>query len=296
MNKQLGIVGAIVFASAVVLVALNWDSFDSGSSGAPDLTSTPSLSDSTNRHEQDERQTTKSAQPQPAERSREDTEWVEALRKIPEEIKTLSRGIGEFTEEQIAEYNRYAVIPFNPVVGQDCEEDPQYWNGELYERTSCTYKFERAHPYTEKSSDELRELAMTDAEAALILGRRIPTEEIDWHLRAAALAQKSGPIMYLAEQRAGPGLYMRVITDEGPTSVPNVDQMIEAYALETLAERLGDPRADSSKWRALIEKHAGQEAVLASQQLLTQYLADMSAIEESVTGANWVREAAHEDS
>lgn len=213
---------------------------------------------------------------------------IQALvEKTPEVLRTLANGIGNFTDAQIEEYNKYAVIPFNRAIGQLCEEDPKYWNGEIYKSASCKTQYERTHPYTEESTDQLRELAMTNAEAALILGRRVPKEEIEWHLRAAVLSQKSGPIMHLAWKRSL-STERLVRVKGGFERKPMIDKFIEGYALETLAERLGDPRADSSRWVSLLEMHGTDEQRAQANALLDEYTSLMSAIEEQ-TGAVWVR-------
>lgn len=212
--------------------------------------------------------------------------------------RAMHLGAGEFTSEEIAEYNRFAVIPFNPIIGQDCTEqpDPQFGGiGPEYLHRTCETRWERTHPYTRLPDQELTNLAVTDAEAALILGKRLAEEEahIFWMLRAAALASKSGPLLILAEEQKQ-SAFRFVESDAGPVIALSSESVARGLALERVAAKLGDPRADAARWKPLVAG-LGADAADAARAQAEAYEGEIFAllvdVEETVTGAVWAREA-----
>jgi hypothetical protein len=169
-------------------------------------------------------------------------------------------GHGEFSDEEIDAYNDLHILKFNRVVSKDCSlsESPYIPNTFI---KSCQYKRERPdHPYESLELEELVNLAGTDATAALILGRKSTdtNERLGWYLRATALASKSGPVMALAERRYTNQTKMELV-DGKPVLSPDFDQIAIRLSLENIAFKMGDPRANPQKWRAMLdEKHSLQ--------------------------------------
>ena len=206
----------------------------------------------------------------------------------------LVMALGNFTDAEIDAYNELHVLPFNPAIGNDCQElpDPQFAD-RFY--TACKTLRERPeHPYHELAEEELRFLAVHDAVAALVLGRRTLGEEerLYWYLRAAALAEKSGPLMALAERRYGSGFKLQAV-DGQMTRVPQTDAMVTRLALETVADKLGDPRAEPERWRQNLLNAAGDESVGAiarADALVAEFLGHMADAQRRVTGSVQVQE------
>jgi hypothetical protein len=184
----------------------------------------------------------------------------------------------------------------------------------------CTLIFERPlHSYRTLPVGELHELAYGDATAALFMGLRskkgadifnLETEgkrlaeddaRTQWFLRAAALSEKSGPLIALAEVRY-----------EHPI---DRNEFVQRIALEMSAERMKDPRAQPDLWREKLKSHlAGNDrseddrllfgdmeypqgdeleqvyldGVLSAAQWSIQYLDYASRIQGEVTGSTKV--------
>ncbi len=206
----------------------------------------------------------------------------------------LVTGLGRFTEEEIARYDRLHVLPFNPAVGRDCEDrpDPQL-PGHSY--TRCTTERERpAHPYGELDDEALLSLAEHDAVAALMLGRRVVGEDerLYWHLRAAALSEKSGPLMALAEQRYGVAFDLRLVDGE-LRRVPRPDRIATRAALDAVAGRMGDPRANPERWRQMIRSLSPDHypAYLGqTDALVAEFLGAMASTQREITGSVQIQE------
>ena len=206
----------------------------------------------------------------------------------------LVMALGEFTDEEIDAYNELHVLPFNRAVGKDCEElpDPQFSDG--FVKTCKTVRERPPHPYNELPDADLHFLAVHDAVAALLLGRRATDEEerLYWYLRAVALAEKSGPLLALAERRYGSGYRLQAL-DGKMVPVAQTDAMIKRLALETVAGKLGDPRANPRRWRRSLLETAGDGSAAAldrAHALTTEFLDHMAQIQRQVTGSVQVQE------
>lgn len=175
----------------------------------------------------------------------------------------------QFSDEEIAAYNALHIMPFNRVTQFDCPSD-----GEYQERASmrwekivrnendgkpplvvepiCNLIYERPlHSYHSLPLVQLEALAYDDALAALYMGLRSPRhyksvhdDEDDartaWFLRAAALSEKTGPLMTLINLRY---------------STPvDANELMQRAAIEMVAKTMGDPRANPDKWRNQLEK------------------------------------------
>jgi hypothetical protein len=206
----------------------------------------------------------------------------------------LVTGLGRFTEEEIARYNRLHLLPFNPAIGRSCEDrpDPDF-PGRSY--TRCTTEREHpAHPYGELDEEALLSLAEHDAVAALMLGRRVAGEDerLYWYLRAAALSEKSGPLMALAEQRYATAMDLRVV-DGKLRRVPRPDRMAVRVALDTVAGRMGDPRANPERWRVVLRSLAADRAptyLAQADALVAEFLGAMARTQREITGSVQIQE------
>ena len=175
----------------------------------------------------------------------------------------------KFTDAEIEAYNRLHVVPFNPVVDEVCSEFIEDDYGLL--GTACKRVRERGeHPYASVPIDELEELAVSDAAAALFMGQRSADyyEGIGWHLRATALSGKTGPLMKL----------LSLGLPAAAKSVSTEDEEAEFqrhYILGTisqLAKLLGDPRANPDVDVSFLRSNPelSQGTILAAESLLAQ--------------------------
>ena len=252
--RYLVFVLAIVAAFSAALIFQQEDS-------APTITSSPLLID--------EPVSMKTPTP-PVTKVAEDTgvDWT-AVRK-----RMFQYDVGDkFTDEEIELYNSLHIEPFNQLVQKDCPSDEEMsrdyneqafaimrhqeknpGSTDLVYKSPCTMIFERPlHAYIAVPIEELRELALSDATAALVMGVRAPRtldpfnpdnddrrfaedqERIEWFYRAAALSGKSGPLITLAELRY--------------SEPSDNDEFIQRIAIEMSAQYLNDPRAQPELWQ-----------------------------------------------
>jgi hypothetical protein len=196
---------------------------------------------------------------------------------------------GEFSDAEIAAYNDLHILPFNRVTGENCREEQSQFDSNIFAKV-CEVSRERPpHPYELLDSNDLISLADHDSVAALVLGQRTKDaeERIKYYLRAVALSGKSGPLLSLAEKRYS-SFIASVSSEEGYTLVGHPDQLVNRLALETLAEKMGDPRANPDRWRKAVESQAFEDPniIFADASRLTEkWLVNMKDIQQSVTGS-----------
>ena len=196
----------------------------------------------------------------------------------------------DFTPEEIAAFNKLHVLPFNKKVGETCGPTTIYDEhvGQI-DSYGCVPVLERAeHPYAKLPTQQLKDLAETDAEAAVFAGRRAEGREakIQFALRAAALSGKSGPIMEVANRFSGIGPE-RVLANR---QLDIADELIKRVILEKVALALGDPRANPDKWKNHLDEFAKtqdvKDAVLtAIDERTRKTLSDIIEIERATTGS-----------
>ena len=164
-----------------------------------------------------------------------------------------------FTEQEIAAYNKLHVVPFNPALDLVCQQksddNPGSVDGVLM---SCEPVFSRPpHSYENLDLNELTDLARTDAVAAVILGRRTPNtepnEKTAWFTRAVALSGKSGPLLWLATNE-----HAETDISGAPNSQRYLqfvrNHLLRRIVLERLAADLNDPRAEPEVWSQRISE------------------------------------------
>lgn len=196
---------------------------------------------------------------------------------------------GEFSDAEIAAYDDLHILPFNRVTGENCTEEQSVYAPNVF-GTVCEISRERPpHPYELLDSDALISLSDHDSVAALMLGKRTRDDEerIKYYLRAVALSDKPGPLLSLAEKQYS-SYIEPVTTEEQYTLVGHPDILVKRLALETLAERMGDPRANPDRWRKNVEDQAfvdPNKIFAEANQLTEDWLANMRDIQQSVTGS-----------
>lgn len=173
----------------------------------------------------------------------------------------------DFTEEEIAEYNSLHVIPFQkPDWQSTCQQVPHPEYPEVLINKCEHLDLNPPHPYRELALDELQELVHSDAVASLIMGERVEDRQskLQWYLRASALSGKSGPILLLAERHFRGGAPRSYVDGEW-VEAPDIQGTVVRFALEQIAQRMSDPRADPDKWSSDLSRYAGENAPLLIQ-------------------------------
>jgi hypothetical protein len=205
----------------------------------------------------------------------------------------------DFSDEQIAAYNELHVIPFNPAVGKLCESipDPQLPDQDLAFSRCETLRQQQPHPYTQLADSDLETLAETDPVAAELLGMRVIGDDAArnrWYLRAAALSGKSGPIMALANRRYNATQIYKRNAEGKLVLVEDMDGVRYRAVLETIAAKMGDPRANPDYWRAVLSRQngSGTEPETVARQAL-ELMEQMARIQRDVTGSTQMWELIH---
>ncbi len=181
---------------------------------------------------------------------------------------------GTLTPAQRDRYNELHIVPWNPVVGQDCSASPGHElpPGVRY----CKPISERQvdHPYRLLSTEQLR--AMEDDPAAiLLLARRddeIPLtkeERFVEYTKAAALADKPGELLLFA--------YGAMLHRPGVEA--KLDSRRTRYVIETVTHAMGDERSQPDSRRneyveTLLEHGDDPDAALAAAEAESKRLLD----------------------
>lgn len=206
----------------------------------------------------------------------------------------LVMALGDFSDEEVARYNDLHILPFNKAVDRDCEEQP---HPNFVDRTYTVCKTVREfseHPYTELDTEALLELAVHDEVAALFLGRRVKQEEerLYWYLRAAALSEKSGPLMALAANRYSSVHTLKPV-DGQLRAVEQLDNIAMRIALDTVARKMGDPRANPEQWQLKLHDVAAGKAdayLAQADALVAEFLTTMAQTQREITGSIQMQE------
>jgi hypothetical protein len=196
-----------------------------------------------------------------------------------------------FTDEEIAAYNALHVVAFNPFVDSVCQNVSAALGDSA---TQCQdFKQRPKHPYADLGLAELYELAETDAVASVFASRKVESleDKIGFGLRAAALSEKSGPIMSLA---AVEFVSSHTIGASG-TSEPIPNAIVSRMILEGIAKKLGDPRAKPEVLQSYIDEFVDTEEeklqlLNGVEKAMRAALETMADIQKQVTGSTQVRE------
>ena len=209
----------------------------------------------------------------------------------------------EYSPQEIAAYNKLHVIEFNPVNQELCHEveNERYVNEQHFTTvaTHCSGVREYPdHPYESMSVDELMDLAEADAAAAAFISKKAETveERIGFALRAAALSGKPGPLMKTAVKDLGTRDSQFGGETHGHAAYETVPKTVfTRLILETVAQKMGDPRANPDSWKKYIDDFAKTEedrnAVLETiQKGARSAMEHMAETQREITGSTQVRE------
>jgi hypothetical protein len=161
----------------------------------------------------------------------------------------------EFSDAEIAAYNKLHVLPFRAVASDYCRDNEAASTSGEALRCERIYKIEE--PYAGVSDVDLAELAYNDAVAAALMGRRSADlqDRLRWSLRAIALSGKSGPALWVAEHN-----FMATRISKNGKTTPAYKDIFARYSLERLAFDLGDPRARPDEYGELMKAAFGDDA------------------------------------
>ncbi|MFQ3364402.1 MAG: hypothetical protein ACI883_001378 [Candidatus Azotimanducaceae bacterium] len=153
--------------------------------------------------------------------------------------------LDDLTQREIAAYNKLHVVPFNPKIGEVCGQPRAIKGlyGEEYVSEGCISEFQfPEHPYSNLDLATLKKLVTEDLDpAAAVFASRYATDKqegIHFALQAAALSEKSGPILQYSRRR-----YHSISIDERRPTNDVVQDFANRIVLERISARLGDPRA-----------------------------------------------------
>jgi hypothetical protein len=204
--------------------------------------------------------------------------------------------LGEFTDAEIAAFNKLHVVPFNPMIDQTCERSLSGIEGVgdadgVWEVCTPIYLYDE-HPYASLSLEELKPLAENDPYAAE-LAIRIAEDfqsRMDYALQAVALSGKPGPI-FEGLQRSS---LISLEDNRDPNQI--LAEVGVKMVFQNLSARLGDPRADTQSLLALLNEYLQSEEdkkdFLTEVQISAQALAEQLAkAQTEKTGQTTIAEA-----
>ena len=204
--------------------------------------------------------------------------------------------LGEFTDAEIAAFNKLHVVPFNPMIDQTCERSLSGIEGVgdadgVWEVCTPIYLYDE-HPYAFLSLEELKPLAENDPYAAE-LAIRIAEDfqsRMDYALQAVALSGKPGPI-FEGLQRSS---LISLEDNRDPNQI--LAEVGVKMVFQNLSARLGDPRADTQSLLALLNEYLQSEEdkkdFLTEVQISAQALAEQLAkAQTEKTGQTTIAEA-----
>jgi hypothetical protein len=207
-------------------------------------------------------------------------------------------GTEEYSPEEVAAFNKLHVIAFNPVTHDVCHEKENEYFVDGFATICDDVKERPDHPYASMDYEQLHELAESDAAAAVFASRKAERIEdrLGMALRAAALSGKPGPILATAAKEYVTPL--RAYTEDNKIAsrrdtVPST--VVGRIILESVAQKMGDPRANPDAWHKHIDDFAKtqdqKEKVLeAINRAARQAMESMALIQQEVTGSTQVRE------
>ena len=205
-----------------------------------------------------------------------------------------------FTEAEIAAYNRLHIVPFNTVIDETCHYETSHEHPGEAKVCNWVRQFPE-HPYASLTDDELESMSGSDGVAALFLGDRTKNElqRTTLYLQATALSEKVGTILELSEKHYSSDPVGMGVDGRGREDI-NVDYPQDAvrtasakYVLETLAARLGDPRARPERWENYLNAALKEEAPSTTKKLdaqTTSMLQFMATVQREVTGSTQIQE------
>ena len=204
----------------------------------------------------------------------------------------------EYSDREVAAFNKLHVIEFNPTIDSVChEEESEHAVGGFVTICEGIKKYPD-HPYASLEIEKILELVETDAAAAVFASRKAEKIEdrLGYALRAAALSGKSGPILAAAASNLGTPVDIFGGEKHGESAYRTVPEtVVTRIILETVAHKMGDPRAKPNIWAESVTEFAGNQAIElevreAIDVAVGQALEGMAKIQQEVTGSTQVRE------
>ncbi len=98
--------------------------------------------------------------------------------------------------------------------------------------------------------------------------------------------------MALAEQRYREAIDLRLVGGE-LRRVPRPDRIAVRVALDTVAGRMGDPRANPDRWRGVLQSVAADRAsayLAQADALVAEFLGTMARTQREITGSVQIQE------
>ena len=171
--------------------------------------------------------------------------------------------------------------------------------------------YQHQHPYADLDDADLEHLATTDAAAAYLMMDRAAnqifkfgsgqqwTQEKDdsimavrtkWLLRAVALSEKTGPLIAIN--------VMNMTRPYIDKNVPVPNQVMRALIIETVAAKLGDPRANPKQYAEMLYGYTDPDLIelfpiweTLVDQTVNGWMQEMVTIQRDITGSVQVWES-----
>jgi hypothetical protein len=203
---------------------------------------------------------------------------------------------GDYTEREIAAFNKLHVIEFNPKVGESCERVLSGIEGVgdedgITEHCTPVLKYP-PHPLASASLEKLQELSQTDAAAAVFASRKSSddNEAIGLAVRAVLLSGKPGPLTEVIERR-----FSDVFLPDDATYEEHLEKVGEAMLLDRLASKLGDPRIDLKRFDPWLEKQFDSDSDKQGflnyiERAASAEVKNLGEIQRDLTGATSILE------
>ena len=204
----------------------------------------------------------------------------------------------DYSEAEIAAFNKLHVVEFNPTIQSVCNEEISKYTTTGFIEICHGVRAYPDHPYESMSVDELMDLAEADAAAAVFISKKAETveERVGFALRAAALSGKPGPLLATAAKEFTTRSSQFGGKTHGQAAYETVPKtVITKLILESLAQKMGDPRANPDAWKKYIDDFAKTEedrnAVLeAIQNGVRSAMEHMAETQREITGSTQMRE------
>ena len=309
MSKSLKL-ATICLALSVGLAAAYWTGYQTGKSANPSTDTeqatlvtpdAPVLAQTTEPQSSGEEPSPQLAAIDPEDVDPADIDWASIANRVMPGIDQMLLRLNvavDYSDAEIAAFNKLHVVAFNPTIQEVCNE-------EIAEHTTTGFiticrgvKEYPDHPYEDLDVETLLDLAEADAAAAVFVSRKAEdvNDRVGFALRAAALSGKPGPLLATAvKEFISNGITHtedHKIMSVGGT-VPNTG--ITRLILETVAQKMGDPRANPDVWQSYIDDFAKteeerREALQLIKNATRSAMEGMAEIQQKITGSNQMQE------
>ena len=294
----------------VGLAAAYWTGYQTGKSAIPKTDTeqatlvtpdAPVLAQTTEPQSGSEQPSPRLAAIDPEDVDPADIDWASIANRVMPGIDQMLLRLNvavDYSDAEIAAFNKLHVVAFNLTIQEVCNE-------EIAEHTTTGFiticrgvKAYPDHPYKSMSVDELMGLAEADAAAAVFISKKAETveERIGFALRASALSGKPGPILATAVKEFTTPDSQSGGLKHGQAAYKTVPKTVfTRLILESVAQKMGDPRANPDAWSKHINDFAKTEeernAVLESiQKGARSAMEHMAETQRNITGSTQMQE------